>query len=92
MRESAVRSHFPTVTVHAQPTESGEPDHKEKEMTDSTNKPIDDSKEELSEAELDKVAGGAFLAPGVPEVLVNKAPIKPGKGLSTDARTTVGPE
>jgi hypothetical protein len=27
-------------------------------MTDPTNKPIDDSKEELTEAELDQVAGG----------------------------------
>jgi len=28
-------------------------------MTDITNKPIDNSKEELSEAELDQVAGGS---------------------------------
>jgi hypothetical protein len=27
-------------------------------MTDTTNKPVDDSKEELTEAELDQVAGG----------------------------------
>jgi hypothetical protein len=27
-------------------------------MTDTSNKPIDDSKEELTEAELDQVAGG----------------------------------
>jgi hypothetical protein len=30
----------------------------ENDMTESAKKPIDDSKEELSEAELDQVAGG----------------------------------
>jgi len=30
-------------------------------MTETAKKPIDDSKEELSEAELDKVAGGAVF-------------------------------
>jgi hypothetical protein len=35
-------------------------------MTDTEKKPIDDSKEELTEAELDQVAGGSLGAVGGP--------------------------
>jgi hypothetical protein len=45
-------------SLHALLTESGEPEPKENDMTDTAKTPIDDSKEELTEAELDQVAGG----------------------------------
>jgi hypothetical protein len=53
-------------------------------MTDNANKPIDDSKEELTESELDQVAGGRVITPGA--AMVEK-PTSLGGG-----RTTVGPE
>jgi uncharacterized protein with gpF-like domain len=69
---------FRAAVPHALLTESCEPDHKEKDMTDKENeitdkekdtadtaeKPISDSKEELTEAELDQVAGGGGSSPG----------------------------
>jgi hypothetical protein len=64
---------------HALLTESGEPDDKENDMTDTAKKPIDDSKEELTEAELEQVAGGIGGFDMVekkhtqPEVLGNKS-------------------
>jgi hypothetical protein len=53
-------------------------------MSDTTNKPIDDSKEELTEAELDQVAGGGLLAP---VAAVAKAHTRPEL-----SRFGVGPE
>jgi hypothetical protein len=66
------------------PGREGEPDRKETDLTDNANKPIDDSKEELTEAELDKVAGGRLVAP---VAAVAKAHTRPEL-----SRFGVGPE
>jgi len=62
-------------------------------MTDTTNKPINDSKEELTEAELDQVAGGASVG----RVAAVNARTQPelshfGAVAETRTRTTVGPD
>jgi hypothetical protein len=49
----------------------------EKNTNQATKKPIDDSKEELSEAELDKVAGGAMINTGSGWVNPNAPKPKP---------------
>jgi hypothetical protein len=49
-------------------------------MTDTTNKPINDSKEELTEAELDQVAGGLSSFGAVAEFVETPTqPAAPGK-------------
>jgi hypothetical protein len=63
--------------------QSGQPDRKENDMSDTTNKPIDNSKEELTEAELDQVAGGVHHD----GVTASKAHTKPEL-----SRFGVGPE
>jgi hypothetical protein len=76
-------------------TEPGEPDHKETDMTDTTNKPIDDSKEELTEAELDKVAGGGANGGGVHSTEGGGGRFgvhAEVKTLKTPFRATVGPD
>jgi hypothetical protein len=60
-------------------TESGEPDHKENDMTDTAKKPIDDSKEELTEAELDQVAGGMGAVGLAMDEKTSTLPAAPGK-------------
>jgi hypothetical protein len=79
--------------------QSGQPDDKENDMTDTSNKPVDDSKEELTEAELDQVAGGIGGAPYAalrrgtagPDVKTHEATpgakthTEPGKGVQPAA-------
>jgi hypothetical protein len=66
---------------------------KEKDTADTAEKPISDSKEELTEAELDQVAGGASVG----RVAAVKARTQPelshfGAVAETRTRTTVGPD
>jgi hypothetical protein len=78
-------------SLHALLTESGEPEPKENDLTDAAKKPTDDSKEELTEAELDQVAGGFLTGAAVakkhaqPETL-----IRPGSAVV--AKTHTQPE
>jgi hypothetical protein len=51
--------------------------HDTKNIDETTKKPNDDSKEELSEAELDKVAGGAMINTGNGWVNPNQPKPKP---------------
>jgi len=73
----------PSISSTASLTESGKPDdkeidmsHDEKSTSETTKKPNSDPKEELTEAELDKVAGGAMINTGSGWVNPN-APKKP---------------
>jgi hypothetical protein len=70
---------FTPPSLHALFTESGEPDHKENDMTDTAKKPIDDSKEELTEAELDQVAGGIGAFGVAMDEKTSTLPAAPGK-------------